>query len=386
MRVEKSSGTLYWRAYTGQVIEETNTSGGMQRDYIFPEEPGFRRRTPTPAKRLNFAGRRIAWKDSSGNAYYYFVDALGSTRAVTDSSGNVCFSADYYPGARPERSGRGQENAPCASRMALRDDYNTSCSPTYKFAPFASRMHLRDTGYEFDSETGNYYAGVYPDLFVGARYYNPRLGRPDAFTDTGRSALSEPDRFMSPDPLGGSVDDPQSLNGYAYVLNDPTTFTGPAEMPESFGALGSRGVSSPLQAIVSGLVAGGSGGGSAALAIGTAAAPQGQSALVAAPAQAGVTVASPTAVANAEAMLAEFVADYLSLRPSPSSPYGSGFSQACQGLSTLGNGGPSLQPMACSPYVPVGQTAEGVATATYFVPSGGGGAAIFFSQSHCCPN
>ncbi len=92
LRVEKSGGTLYWRAYTGQVIQETNTSGGMQRDYIF------------------FAGRRVAWKDSSGNVYYYFVDAIGSTRAVTDSSGNVCFSADYYP--------YGQGN-----------DYNTSCSP-----------------------------------------------------------------------------------------------------------------------------------------------------------------------------------------------------------------------------------------------------------------
>jgi YD repeat-containing protein len=61
-RLEKSNGTLYWRSYAGQVIEETNTSGTMTRDYIF------------------FAGRRIAWRDSSGNVYYYFVDAIGSTR------------------------------------------------------------------------------------------------------------------------------------------------------------------------------------------------------------------------------------------------------------------------------------------------------------------
>ncbi len=41
LRVEKSSGTLFWRAYTGQVIEETNASGGMQRDYInFAADPG----------------------------------------------------------------------------------------------------------------------------------------------------------------------------------------------------------------------------------------------------------------------------------------------------------------------------------------------------------
>jgi len=131
----------------------------MQRDYIF------------------FAGRRIAWRDSSGSVYYYFVDMLGSTRAVTDSSGNPCFNADYYP--------YGQEN-----------DYAASCSPTYKF-----------TGYEYDSETGNYYAY--------ARYYDPRRGR-----------------FMSPDPLGGRVGNPQSLNRYAYVVNNPTSFIDPLGMDQ----------------------------------------------------------------------------------------------------------------------------------------------------------
>ena len=112
---------------------------------------------------------------------------------MTDSSGNTCpgkpgfrrearvaltppkrlnFKADYYP--------YGQEN-----------DYSTSCSPTYKF-----------TGYEFDSETGNYYAY--------ARYYSPRLGR-----------------FLSADLLGGDILNPQSLNRYAYVLNNPETFIDP---------------------------------------------------------------------------------------------------------------------------------------------------------------
>jgi RHS repeat-associated protein len=152
LRVKKSSGTIYWRGPSGQVLEETDASGNMTRDYVF------------------FGGRRIAWREASGAAYYYFVDAIGSTRVVTDSSGNTCFNADYYP--------YGQEN-----------DYATSCSPTYKF-----------TGYEFDSETGNYYAY--------ARYYSPRLGR-----------------FMSPGSSGGTAEDPQSLNGYSYVLNNPTSWS-----------------------------------------------------------------------------------------------------------------------------------------------------------------
>ncbi len=129
----------------------------MIRDYIF------------------FDGRRIAWRDSSGYIHYYFVDVLGSTRAVTDSSGNTCFEADYYP--------YGQETTPANA--------TNGCSPTYEFA-----------GYEFDSETGNYYAY--------ARYYDPQLGR-----------------FLSPDPLGGAVGNPQSLNRYAYVVNNPESLIDP---------------------------------------------------------------------------------------------------------------------------------------------------------------
>jgi uncharacterized protein RhaS with RHS repeats len=34
-------------------------------------------------------------------------------------------------------------------------------------------------------------------------------------------------RFMTPDPLGGHLEDPQTLNKYAYVRNNPTTLTDP---------------------------------------------------------------------------------------------------------------------------------------------------------------
>ncbi|MGH9396818.1 MAG: hypothetical protein ACRD18_08200 [Terriglobia bacterium] len=33
---------------------------------------------------------------------------------------------------------------------------------------------------------------------------------------------------MTPDPLGGDITNPQSLNRYAYALNNPTTLTGPS--------------------------------------------------------------------------------------------------------------------------------------------------------------
>ncbi|MGH9352418.1 MAG: RHS repeat-associated core domain-containing protein, partial [Terriglobia bacterium] len=39
-------------------------------------------------------------------------------------------------------------------------------------------------------------------------------------------------RWFTPDPLGGNVADPQSLNRYSYVLNNPETFTDPSGLFE----------------------------------------------------------------------------------------------------------------------------------------------------------
>jgi RHS repeat-associated protein len=60
----------------------------------------------------------------------------------------------------------------------------------------------RFTSYERDAESGNDYA-----MF---RYYSNRLGR-----------------FLTPDPLAGSIANPQSLNRYGYVTNDPVNLIDP---------------------------------------------------------------------------------------------------------------------------------------------------------------
>jgi RHS repeat-associated protein len=67
----------------------------------------------------------------------------------------------------------------------------------------ASADKLLFTTYERDSESGNDYAQ--------ARYNNSRTGR-----------------FNSPDPVAGSISDPQSLNRYSYVRNLPVMLTDPA--------------------------------------------------------------------------------------------------------------------------------------------------------------
>ncbi|MGH7802413.1 MAG: RHS repeat-associated core domain-containing protein, partial [Thermodesulfobacteriota bacterium] len=66
---------------------------------------------------------------------------------------------------------------------------------------FLSNTH-EYTAKEIDEDTGLYY--------YGARYYKPSIGR-----------------FMSVDPAGGDITEPQSWNRYAYVQNNPFKYIDP---------------------------------------------------------------------------------------------------------------------------------------------------------------
>jgi RHS repeat-associated protein len=111
--------------------------------------------------------------------HYYFSDHLGSASVVTDSSGAIQKESDYYPFG--------------GEMVITGSDINN-----YKF-----------TAKERDSETGLDY--------FGARYYGSSLGR-----------------FMTPDWAAKPVTvpyahfgNPQSLNLYSYVVNNPTTTADP---------------------------------------------------------------------------------------------------------------------------------------------------------------
>lgn len=113
---------------------------------------------------------------------YYLQDGLGTTRVMADSSGTLCYDADFYPfgGERPP--------------------YTDSCPQNYKF-----------TGKERDADSLDYFP---------ARYGSSQLGR-----------------FMSPDPVGDSVANPanpQSWNLYSYVTNNPLSMVDPTGTDECF--------------------------------------------------------------------------------------------------------------------------------------------------------
>jgi len=64
------------------------------------------------------------------------------------------------------------------------------------------RVQTCSSGKERDAESG--------DDYFGARYYGSSMGR-----------------FMSPDSFGGHLEDPQTLNHYSYVGNNPLSRTDP---------------------------------------------------------------------------------------------------------------------------------------------------------------
>ena len=101
--------------------------------------------------------------------FYYHTDRLDSTRLVTNENKQLVFAAMYTPFGKAH-SKEGAES--------------------YLFS-----------GKEEDS-TGLYY--------YGARYYDPDVGR-----------------FITRDPVKGTIKTPQSLNQYAYCLNNPLTYVDP---------------------------------------------------------------------------------------------------------------------------------------------------------------
>ncbi len=167
-RVKKSSGPLYWFDVQGNLIEETNSTGGAPVQYIYFNGLRVTRQEVLAVKRL-------------------FHDHLGSLRVMTFGSG-IIRTIDYYPyGGTFLNTG-------------------TSEDP-FRFA----QMY-------YDTESS-----LYQTPF---RKYSPTVSR-----------------WLSTDAEAGSVGNPQTLNLYPYVTDNPTNLADPLGLQPL--ASGCDGCSSP---------------------------------------------------------------------------------------------------------------------------------------------
>ena len=117
---------------------------------------------------------QVGRKDPNGDKFYYHPDHLGSTTVVTNQTGDVVEETLYEPYGEVLSGGDSR----------------------YLY-----------TGKELDDQSGLYY--------LGARYYDPFLTR-----------FTQPDEEI-PDPYN-----PQDLNRYSYVRNNPYKYVDPTgEIP-----------------------------------------------------------------------------------------------------------------------------------------------------------
>ncbi|WNG62078.1 hypothetical protein F0U59_50780 [Archangium gephyra] len=126
---------------------------------------------PTGLTKYYYAGPLLVAKRDASGASWFHQDHLGSVRALSNQSGQKVASYDYS-----------------AFGATLASSSSVANSLGYG-------------GHEVD-ETGL--------VYMNARYYDARLGR-----------------FISPDALVPSSGNPQALNRYAYVYNNPISNTDP---------------------------------------------------------------------------------------------------------------------------------------------------------------
>ena len=153
------------------------------------------------------SGELMAETASTGAGQRYLtVDGLGSTRMVTDAAGNVTSRHDYEPFG---------EELISTTNPAVRTTANGYAGPEIG-------VRQAFTGKERDAETGL-------DFFE-SRYYSSAQGRftsPDEFKGGFLDAFSGQAAFQ-PGPLPyADLNDPQTLNKYAYVRNNPLRYTDP---------------------------------------------------------------------------------------------------------------------------------------------------------------
>jgi RHS repeat-associated protein len=174
-----NGGALY--TYDGAGLRVKKVAGGTTTVYIFSGAKVIAEyvngaAVTSPTREYIYSGGALVATHEGSSLKFQMSDHL-SARIITDTSGNVLEQKGHFP---------------YGELWYAKDGAGNNITPgKWQF-----------TSYERDAESGNDYA-----IF---RYHMNRFGR-----------------FSQPDPVSGSLANPQSLNRYAYVLNDPINFDDP---------------------------------------------------------------------------------------------------------------------------------------------------------------
>ncbi len=173
--IQESRTTYFIYSYSGSVLMEESASNSSDdssetkyTSYIYAFAKTFAK-VDGILDPVHITAEKIA---------YFHHDNLGSTRLMTDSTGNVVMDQDYMPfgGDLPE-----------VGQTEVLDEE----AEGYKY-----------TGQKEVASIGLYY--------YGARYYDPKIGR-----------------FITEDSWPGEMVNPQSQNLYVYVMNNPLRYVDP---------------------------------------------------------------------------------------------------------------------------------------------------------------
>jgi RHS repeat-associated protein len=172
-RLTGAAGYSYTYDGDGNRVVKSNSSTGTLYWYMTPGIVGESDLNGNLTDEyIFFDGERVARKSTNG-VFYYFSDHLKTASVITDSAGVIKAESDYYPWG--------------GELQFVNNDSN----------------HYKFTGKERDSETQLDY--------FGARYYSNGLGR---WVSADWSTKEDPVPYAK-------LDNPQTLNLYGYVLNNP---------------------------------------------------------------------------------------------------------------------------------------------------------------------
>jgi RHS repeat-associated protein len=162
-------------AYDGDGDRVSQTADGVTTSYVVNSVPKLAAvlMESTGGSTTYFIyGHDLLYSVKADGPHYHHADSLGSTIAVTDSTGAVERTMDYDV-----------------------------------FGKLRSTTGSNGTTYTFTGEENDSSGFIY----LRARYYDPATGR-----------------FLSRDPYPADAQDTQTLNRYVYVKNNPTNFVDPA--------------------------------------------------------------------------------------------------------------------------------------------------------------